>query len=135
MEAIAVYVRKMIGKKSRRISGLGRPSESFAMVWDVVAAVPKGKVSTYGDIARLCGLPGQARLVGYALHHLPDNMKIPWYRIINSEGKISFRPSSRYNRVQKNLLLKEGVKFNGDRISLEKYRWLRDDIMKERKQK
>jgi methylated-DNA-protein-cysteine methyltransferase-like protein len=126
LAALAVYVRTM--KQKYKSAGLGKPSKSFAEIWDVVAVIPRGKVTTYGDIARLCGLPGQARLVGYALHNLPEKLKIPWHRVINSQGKISFPPSSRYNNIQRKLLQKEGIKFIGNRVLLQNYRWLRDSV-------
>ena len=113
-------------KKACKMTGRGRTSYSFAEIWDVVAEIPRGKVATYGEIARLCGLPGQARLVGYALHHLPENMNIPWHRVINSQGKISFPPSSHYNNLQKKLLQKEEIKFTGDKVLLQNHRWPHD---------
>jgi methylated-DNA-protein-cysteine methyltransferase related protein len=129
MEATDLYVRKMNRKRTHKNISWGKPSKSFNVIWEVVSEVPIGKVTTYGDVARLCGLPGQARLVGYALHHLPENMKIPWHRVINSQGRISFPPSSSYNRIQRKLLKAEGIRFDGDRVMLMKYQWLRDSMI------
>jgi len=98
--------------------------KSHEIILGTVTQIPKGKVATYGEIARLCGLLGQARLVGYALHSLPSKSNVPWHRVINSQGKISFpRTSSAYHR-QKRLLKKEDIYFIKDRIKFKKFGWL-----------
>ena len=79
----------------------------YWIVWDVVRQVPTGKVSTYGEIARLCGFMRQARFVGQALHNLPPNSNVPWHRVINSQGRISFPRNQAGYRTQKKLLEKE----------------------------
>ena len=66
-------------------------------------------MATYGQIASLAGMAGHARQVGYALHHLPDGSRVPWHRVINARGRISFHPSSMEWAVQKALLESEGV--------------------------
>lgn len=94
------------------------------VVWDAVRRIPKGRVATYGGIAGACGFPRHARLVGYALHNLPQGADIPWHRVINSQGKISLpRRTGSYQR-QKTLLEKEGVVFVRERIRLSLYGWL-----------
>lgn len=60
-----------------------------ARIYAVVQQIPAGSVSTYGDIARLAGLPRHARLVGYALNALQEQTDIPWYRVVNSQGQLS----------------------------------------------
>lgn len=97
---------------------------SYKLIWQPVRQIPKGKVATYGQIAELCGLKGQARLVGYALHNLPEKTKIPWHRVINSKGKISFPINSKTYKLQRRLLEKESIIFSNDKIDLEKYGWL-----------
>jgi methylated-DNA-protein-cysteine methyltransferase related protein len=92
----------------------------------VVRRIPAGKVSTYGDVALLAGMPGQARLVGYALHALPPHSAVPWHRVINARGGISTgRAFPGGDLVQRRLLEAEGVRFepNG-RVRLTDYRWL-----------
>jgi len=64
-------------------------------------------VATYGKIAALAGLPTQARLVGYALHALPRNSKVPWHRVINAQRKISIRSTSDAAVIQRSLLERE----------------------------
>ncbi len=84
-------------------------------VWQVVAGIPRGHVLTYGDVARLAGRKGWARRVGRALHRAPQRMKLPWHRVINAQGKISFPADSSAYREQRHLLEREGVKFQGER--------------------
>ena len=58
-------------------------------ILEVVALIPSGKVASYGQIAKLAGLPKHARLVGYVLRHLDAQSDIAWYRVVNAQGKIS----------------------------------------------
>ncbi|RYD89410.1 MAG: methyltransferase, partial [Sphingobacteriales bacterium] len=58
-------------------------------IYQVVALIPYGKVATYGQIARLAGLPRHARLVGYALNRLGAEHDLPWHPVINAQGRIS----------------------------------------------
>ena len=102
-----------------------QPSDAFyPLIWETVQQIPKGSVATYGEIARVCGLLRQARLVGYALKSTPPQLKIPWHRVVNAEGKISFPKVNAHYSQQKKLLEKEGVVFTGDRIELEKFSWM-----------
>jgi methylated-DNA-protein-cysteine methyltransferase-like protein len=90
-----------------------------------VARIPRGRVATYGQVARLAGLPGQARLIGYALAALREGSRLPWHRVVNARGRISARRSGGPEAaIQRALLERERVRFgaNGE-IRLEKYRW------------
>jgi len=98
-------------------------SDSHRKVWHTVGKIPKGKVATYGQVARVSKLTGHARLVGYALHNLPSGMDIPWQRVINHQGKISFPESSRAYKRQKELLEKEGVVFLKGKVDTSIYGW------------
>ena len=77
-----------------------------------LANIPSGKVSTYGDIAKRAGFPGLARYVATTLKKLPNNSNIPWHRVINSKGKISFPLNTHMYHEQLTLLKKEGVYFS-----------------------
>ena len=101
-----------------------RPS-SHNRIYDVVRRIPRGRVLTYGDVAALAGMPGQARLVGYALHALPEHTTVPWQRVINARGGISLgRAYPGGELIQRQLLEAEGVAFDANgRTSLERYRW------------
>jgi len=92
-------------------------------VWQIVAAIPAGKVASYGQVAELAELPRQARAVGRMMSQLPKGTKLPWHRVINAQGRISFPiDSDGYNR-QRERLEAEGVEFTGERINLKIYRW------------
>ncbi len=84
------------------------PSNFYAQVYAVVRLIPRGKVMSYGGVARQCGRPGMARAVGYALHSLPKHERVPWWRVINSYGRISI-PDPQAAATQRDLLVGEGV--------------------------
>jgi methylated-DNA-protein-cysteine methyltransferase-like protein len=90
-------------------------------VWQVVAGIPRGHVLTYGEVARLAGMSRAARRVSLAMRRAPRSMKLPWHRVINAQGKISFpQDSSGYQR-QKELLQQEGVVFLNGKIDLQRF--------------
>jgi len=81
-------------------------------------------VATYGQIARLAGLGGQARRVGYALSALPENHDIPWQRVINAKGEISSRAEPHYENIQRTLLERERIIFDSkSKILLRRFQW------------
>ena len=99
-------------------------SDRYERIYAAVARVPKGRVATYGQIARLAGLPGCARQVGYALHSLDSTRSLPWQRIINARGEVSPRSEPGMDQIQRQLLEQEGVCFEvGGRVSLRRYQW------------
>lgn len=90
----------------------------------VVALIPYGKVATYGQVAKLAGLPKHARLVGYALKHMDVQADLPWHRVINSQGKISLgRLNERGENIQQQKLLQEGIALTGAKVDLKKHQW------------
>lgn len=90
-------------------------------VWQVVTGIPRGHVLTYGEVARLAGMSRAARRVSLAMRRAPRSMKLPWHRVINAQGKISFpRDSTGYQR-QKELLQQEGVVFLNGKIDLQRF--------------
>ena len=90
-------------------------------VWQVVRDIPRGSVLTYGDVARLAGSGGSPRRVSQALSKAPAAMKLPWHRVINSQGRISFPAGSHGYRQQKARLEKEGVVFLNGRANLQQF--------------
>ena len=100
-------------------------SSSYVRIWRTVSRIPSGRVSTYGAIAERSGFPGAARLVGYALHNLPNGSDVPWHRVINSNGKISFEKSQDMYLTQLQLLRKEDVVFENGKVNLWRYGWPR----------
>ncbi len=98
--------------------------ERYLRIYQTIQKIPRGKVATYGQIARLAGFPGYARQVGYALHATPDDMEIPWHRVINAKGEISLKPTGPYDQVQRQMLEAEGVQFDGaGRVPLKIFQW------------
>src|SRR5262245_58491928 len=89
----------------------------------IVSRIPRGRVATYGQIARLAGIPRQARRVGYALRTLPEGTAIPWQRVVNASGEISKRGDPATESLQAQLLRLEGVVFRRGKISLDQYQW------------
>jgi methylated-DNA-protein-cysteine methyltransferase-like protein len=94
-------------------------------IYAVVRRIPRGRVATYGQVARLAGLGGHARQVGYALAALPEAQKdLPWHRVINAQGRVSLRGEPGWDDVQRQLLRREGVAFDADgRTSLARFQW------------
>ena len=91
---------------------------------DLIKQIPPGKVTTYGRIAAMAGSPGGARQVVRILHACSEKEALPWFRVINAQGKISLRPGQGFE-LQKTLLEKEGIVFeNNSKINFEKYLWL-----------
>ncbi|MGB1237389.1 MAG: MGMT family protein [Pseudomonadales bacterium] len=92
-------------------------------VWQVIVSIPPGRVCTYGKVAEMAGLPRQARAVGRYLSELPEGSKIPWFRVLNSQGKLSFEVGSPRFLTQKGLLQDEGVIFSNNKVRLSEYLW------------
>ncbi|CAM3884826.1 DNA base-flipping protein [Vibrio aquimaris] len=91
-------------------------------IFAVIHQIPRGKVTTYGEIAKLAGYPGYARHVGKALGNLPKDSTLPWFRVINSQGKISLKGENLAR--QRALLMAEDIEVSGEgKLSLRKYRW------------
>jgi len=102
----------------------GMKISSFEQIYRVAQRIPRGKVATYGQIARLLGQPRAARTVGWALHSLPEEKDVPWQRVINSRGMVSLGPDRHGASVQRALLEGEGVVFDEQgRVDLEAYGW------------
>lgn len=89
-----------------------------------IKAVPRGKVATYKQIAELSGKPQASRGVAWILHSCSTIYKLPWHRVLNSKGKISFERGSHNYRKQKRLLEGEGIRFSeSDQLDMKKYQW------------
>ncbi|WP_341659799.1 DNA base-flipping protein [Vibrio sp.] len=91
-------------------------------IFAVIHQIPRGKVTTYGEIAKLAGYPGYARHVGKALGNLPKDSTLPWFRVINSQGKISLKGENLAR--QRALLMAEDIEVSCEgKVALRKYRW------------
>ena len=97
---------------------------NYTRIYAAVRRIPRGRVATYGQIARLAGLPRHARQVGYALFALPDGDDAPWQRVVNSKGEISARAHPYAEEQQRVLLEREGIVFDASgRIPLRRFQW------------
>lgn len=103
---------------------------NYPRIWQTVQSIPYGKVASYGQVADLAGLPGKARLVGKALGKVPkegwNGQGVPWYRVINSQGKISFPVENENFVKQRGCLQDEQVVVIGSRIKLKEFQWQPD---------
>ena len=95
-------------------------------IWRVVAAIPAGRVATYGEVARLAGLPRGARQVGRALGLAPASRKLPWFRVIGAGGRIALPKDSAGYRTQIRKLKAEGISVINGRVRLNDVEWVPD---------
>jgi len=86
-------------------------------IFQIINAIPKGYVASYGYVARQAGLARGARLVGMVLKSLPTDTCIPWFRVINSKREISFPVNSEKFLHQKQKLASEGTPFQGLKVN------------------
>ena len=102
---------------------VARPAATHARIWAVVRRIPRGRVATYGQIATLAGFARQPRLAGYALHALPQASAVPWHRVVAAGGRIALPEVDGRGALQRALLQREGVVFDGLRVDLEHCAW------------
>lgn len=104
---------------------LPQGDKAVAAICAVIRRIPKGWVATYGQVAAMAGLPRRARLVGHVLQNLDPAIDIPWHRVVNAKGAVSYSPSRNGgDALQRRLLEKEGVIFDAnDHFDLERFRW------------
>lgn len=101
-----------------------RTSATHRRIHEVVRRIPRGHVATYGQVAELAGLPRHARLVGQVMSALPAATAVPWHRVVNARGRISPRGDGLGgDQIQAQLLRREGIRFEGETIPLERYLW------------
>lgn len=95
-------------------------------IWQIVHQIPAGKVSSYGQVAKLAGLPGYGRYVGHVMKNLPKGTKLPWHRVANSQGKLSFPRDSKEYQTQKRRLESEGIVFVNGKFSKKEFSWIQE---------
>jgi len=96
----------------------------YPRIYRIIRRIPPGRVATYGQIARLVGIAGHARQVGYALHSMPEGSHLPWHRVVNRNGQIRIPSNPLARSMQRTFLEAEGVAFGADEcIDLVKYQW------------
>lgn len=99
-------------------------AELAEMIVAVVQSIPCGRVATYGQVARLAGLPRHARLVGRVLSQLDHHSELAWHRVVNAQGRISL---NRCNALGQNIqylrLMDEAIAFKGNKVDLKIHLW------------
>src|SRR5215211_7837290 len=94
-------------------------------VYEIVARIPYGRATTYGDIARAIGSVRGARMVGWALHSVPEGHGLPCHRVVNRYGELSGGWHFGHPDIMKGLLVAEGVPFKDEyRVDLRRCLWL-----------
>lgn len=97
---------------------------SYERIYAVVRQIPRGKVASYGQVARLAGNPRWARVVGYALHVNPDPESIPCYRVVTRDGRTSPAFAFGGSDIQRALLEADGIEFLPDgRVDMDRFAW------------
>ena len=97
------------------------------VVYEYMATIPKGKVVTYGQIAKFLGNSNLARTVGNILHENPDGDKYPCYKVVNAQGKLAENYAFGGLKFQKMRLEADGIAVNNDKVDLKKYQWNYED--------
>ncbi|MEX1826070.1 MGMT family protein [Luteibacter sp. CQ10] len=92
--------------------------ERARRILDAVAAIPRGRVASYGAIAARAGYPGRARLIGRVLGDAPNRPDLPWYRVLRADGRIGIPAGTRGFREQCRLLKAEGVTVKDGRVPM-----------------
>ena len=116
-KGFAALFRPLSAAGSRSRGGpTGEDNPALELIWNVVASIPRGQVSTYGAVARAAGLPGRARQAGFALRVAPEDLNLPWHRVLGSGGRIVFPPASRHFKEQARRLRAEGVEVKAGRV-------------------
>jgi O-6-methylguanine DNA methyltransferase len=97
----------------------------FDRVWAIAARIPRGKVTTYGAIARALGSPGAARTVGWAMRATPAGSGVACHRVVNARGELSPQDVFGGPDVQRSLLESEGITFDGQgRVDMKRHLWI-----------
>ena len=113
-------------KRTLRQTASPQGDAAVAAICAVIRRIPRGWVATYGQVAAMAGLPRRARLVGSVLQNLDPAADIPWHRVVNAKGEVSYSLSRNGgDALQRRLLEQEGVEFDErNRFNLERFRWL-----------
>jgi methylated-DNA-protein-cysteine methyltransferase-like protein len=105
------------GGRAGRRPGSAGDNPALEAIWHAVCTIPRGRVATYGGVARAAGLPGRARQAGYALRVAGDELNLPWHRVVGAGGRIAFPRASRAHREQARRLRSEGIAVADGRVA------------------
>ncbi|MDC9720361.1 MAG: MGMT family protein [Gammaproteobacteria bacterium] len=92
-------------------------------LYQTIAAIPHGKVASYGQLATLAGQTGAARWVGWCLRHLPKDSCLPWHRVITASGRLAFPVATAGYVRQREKLEQEGVQLQNHKVAMKVYQW------------
>ena len=112
--------KKKPAKKTKRKKS---SDDFYRRVYEVVAEIPEGRVTTYGAIAAFLGLRRSARLVGYALRVVPDDLALPCHRVVNRTGELSGKHNFATPTLMRDLLESEGVEFIDEAVDMSAHLW------------
>lgn len=101
----------------KRAPAAAGENPALEAIWHAVCTIPRGRVSTYGSVARAAGLPGRARQAGFALRVAGDELNLPWHRVVGAGGRIAFPRASYAHREQSRRLRAEGVSVVDGRVA------------------
>ncbi|MDF1781530.1 MAG: MGMT family protein [Alcanivoracaceae bacterium] len=99
-------------------------SDFARAVYQLVGSIPAGCIASYGQIATLAGFPQHARFVGKLMSNLPNDTRLPWWRVLRSNGEIALPGSA--GEEQRQRLEKEGVLVLNLRVSVKRFGWRLD---------
>jgi methylated-DNA-protein-cysteine methyltransferase related protein len=95
---------------------------SWDLVYKLVKKIPRGRVTTYGALAKALRLRGGARAAGYAMAACPSGKGIPWHRVVGAGGRLLI--GEPHSSLQRRLLETEGISIDGKRINMKKFAWM-----------
>jgi methylated-DNA-protein-cysteine methyltransferase related protein len=122
LDGQAKSYRTYLDAESRRgVARRGTDEMSWEPVYRLIKHIPRGRVATYGELARSLRLRGGARAAGYAMAACPSGRGIPWHRVVAAGGRLIIREP--YGSLQRKLLETEGVVINGNRVDMAHYAW------------
>lgn len=121
--ATPLYTIVAMDKDKHTLSKQQNIEQQKVRIYTVLHAIPSGRVSSYGQVAKYAELPNGARLVGRILGRLPTDTKLPWHRVLKANGQIAFPPDSSHFKRQKNRLEAEGIIIINGKVNLAEFGW------------
>ncbi len=92
-------------------------------ILDIVNAIPYGKVTTYGEIAKIVGMKSSARMIGWILNANRDKIEIPFHRVVNRRGELTGKLHFATPTLMRELLISEGITFSEEAVNMAKHLW------------